>query len=192
VKELYKYIIIPNFEVVQRELLESINYDYISKGLHAQNFSEEYLTDKCPTFMSWLKSKNKSEFRLLRFYFTPAHSELPHHIDSSFVPVPFGLNIPVLNCQNTKMIWYHCSEENKNTHTAEGGYKHAVTPKDVSKLEILEELELVKPCFTRNDVMHNVKNFNDAVRIMFTVRWGLHPTKFRTINEVMDTTDLFA
>jgi hypothetical protein len=43
-----------------------------------------------------------------------------------------------------------------------------------------------------NDVMHNVKNFNDSVRIMFTVRWGLHPTKFRTIDEVMDTTDLFA
>lgn len=182
----------PNFEVIQQELSASINYDYISKGLHAQNFSEEYITSTCPTLMSWLKPRSKSQFRLLRFYFTPGNSELPHHIDSSFVSVPFGLNIPVLNCQNTKMIWYNCSKENQNSHSADSGYQSAITPRDISKLEVIEELELIKPCFTRNDIMHNVKNFNSSVRIMFTVRWGLHPTKFRTIEEVMDTSGLFA
>ena len=190
-KELYKFINIPNFEVVQRELLESINYDYASKGLHAQNFSEEHLTTTCPTLMSWLKSRSKIPFRLLRFYFTPAYSEQPKHIDSNFIPVPFGLNIPVLNCHNTKMTWYNCSEENKNDYVSDGIIT-CIFPKDVSKLEVIEELELVRPCFTRNDVMHNVKNFNNSVRIMFSVRWALHTTKFRTIDEVMDTTDLFA
>ena len=181
-----------NFEVIQQELAASINYDYISKGLHAQNFSEEYITSTCPTLMSWLKSRSKSQFRLLRFNFTPGHSELPHHIDGSFIPVPFGLNIPVLNCQNTKMIWYKCSIENQNPHSVNGRDQSSVTPKDVSKLEVIEELELVKPCFVRNDIMHNVKNFNNSVRIVFTIRWGLHPTKLRTIEEVMDTSDLFA
>lgn len=188
--ELYKHITIPNFEEVQRELLESINYDYVSRGLHAQNFSEEHLTNRCPTFMSWLKSKSKRKFRLLRFNFTPAYSELPHHIDGSFVSVPFGLNVPVLNCHNTKMTWYQCSKENQNGYsTGYGNDQHLITPIDVSKLVIIEELELTKPCFVRNDIMHNVKNLNNAVRIMFTVRWDLHPTKFRTIDEVIDTTD---
>ena len=192
-EELYKYVTIPNFKEVQRELLESINYDYASKGLHAQNFSEEHLTNTCPTFMSWLKSKSKREFRLLRFNFTPAYSELPHHIDGSFISVPFGLNVPVLNCHNTKMTWYQCSKENQNGYsTGSSNDQHSITPIDVSKLEIIEELELTKPCFVRNDIMHTVKNLNNAVRIMFTVRWDLHPAKFRTINEVMNIDDLFA
>jgi hypothetical protein len=191
-EELYRYVHIPNFEEIQRELIESINYDYSSQGLHAQNFTEEYMTEKCPKLMNWLKVKSKSKFRLLRFYFTPGHAELLPHIDSSFITVPFGLNIPVLNCHNTKMTWYHCSKENQSLPVVKNGYLQGVCPIDPSKLEIIEELELTKPCFVKGDVMHGVKNFNNTVRIMFTVRWGLHPIKFRSIDEVMDITDLFA
>jgi hypothetical protein len=60
-EELYRYVHIPNFEEIQRELIESINYDYSSQGLHAQNFTEEYMTEKCPKLMNWLKVKSKSE-----------------------------------------------------------------------------------------------------------------------------------
>jgi hypothetical protein len=73
----------------------------------------------------------------------------------------------------------------------QSSYLHGLTPIDNSKLEIIEDLEITKPCFVKGDVMHGVKNFNDDIRIMFTVRWGLHPIKFRNIEDVVDTTDLF-
>lgn len=190
-QELYRYVHIPNFEEIQHELIKSINYDYASKGLHACTFSEEHMTEHCPKLMQWLKSRSKSQIRLLRFYFTPGHAELAPHVDSSFITVPFGLNIPVLNCHNTKMLWYNCPKENLVMGAVQSSYLHGLTPIDNSKLEIIEDLEITKPCFVKGDVMHGVKNFNDDIRIMFTVRWGLHPIKFRNIEDVMDTTDLF-
>lgn len=191
-EELYKYVNIPNFEYIQQELLNSLwDYEYKSKGLHAANFTEEFLCERCPTLMSWLKLRSKSAFRLLRFYFTPGYGELSPHIDSSFITVPFGLNIPVLNCENTKMIWYNCSPQNQGKPEAINGYLQGIQPLNSNILEVIDQIELVKPCFIKGDVMHSVKNFHESWRIMFTVRWGLHPIKFRKIEDVIDTTDLF-
>jgi hypothetical protein len=87
------------------------------------------------------------------------------------------------------MTWWNCSEDNFRIPTPENGYLGATTPIDISKMTIRDQLELIKPCFTKNNVMHSIENPNNTTRIMFTVRWGL---QFRTIDEVMDTTDLFA
>lgn len=191
-EELYKFVNIPNFREVQTELLNAIDYDYQSKGKHAKNYTAGYMKLKCPTLMNWLNGKNKSHYRLLRFYFTPPNGALEHHIDGNTPTVPFGLNIPVINCENTSMTWWNCDEDNFRIPNPDNGYLGAITPKDLSKITVKDKLELIKPCFTRNNIMHSIENPNNTTRIMFTVRWGLHPTKFRTIDEVMDTTDLFA
>lgn len=191
-EELYRFINIPDFKKVQTELFDAIDYDYQSKGKHAKNYTPDYMRLKCPTLMSWLDAKTKADYRLLRFYFTPPNEVLGHHIDGINPIVPFGLNIPVMNCENTTMTWWNCNKDNLRIPNPGSGYLGAITPVDISKTTVRDKLELIKPCFTRNDVMHSVENPNNTVRIMFTVRWGLHHTMFRTIEDVMNTEDLFA
>jgi hypothetical protein len=191
-KELYKYVNIPNFEIIQQELLNCIEHDYKSKGTHAFTYKEDYITKTCPTFMAWIKPRTKMPFRLLRFYVTAPQGRLGAHIDgiASKAAVPFGLNIPIDNTKNTYHIFYHCDPENLKKEYPPG-YLGGSHPIDFSKCTELEKFEILKPCFTRNDVLHSVENNNDTFRVMFTVRWILHPTIGRTIEEVMETEDLF-
>jgi hypothetical protein len=186
-KELYKFVNIPNFDKVQTELLNAIDYDYQSKGKHGKNYTASYMRSMCPTLMTWLDARTKSQYRLLRFYFTPPNGVLEHHIDGHNTVITFGLNIPVINCENTTMTWWNCDKDNLYIAPPDS-YLGAIIPIDRSKMTINEKLELIKPCFTRNDIMHSIENPNNTTRIMFTVRWGLYPN----IDDVMNTTDLFA
>jgi hypothetical protein len=190
-EELYKFVNIPNFDKIQLELLNAIDYNYQSKGKHAISYQPSYMRSKCPELMEWLDLRTKLPYRILRYYFTPANDVLEHHIDGSNPRVPFGLNIPVLNCANTTMTWWNCDEDNFYIPKPIGGYLGSITPKNIAKITIKDRLELVRPCFTKNDVMHSVENPNNTIRIMFTVRWFLHSTKARTIEEVIDTKGLF-
>jgi hypothetical protein len=111
-KKLYKLVNIPNFDKIQTELFNAIDYDYQSMGKHGKNYTTEYMRLRCPTLMTWLDSKTKNQYRLLRFYFTPPQDSLERHIDGSNPTIPFGLNIPVINCENTTMTWWNCDEDN--------------------------------------------------------------------------------
>ena len=192
-EELYRNIVIPNLEEIQQELLACIDHDYkIDTKPHAFTYPESYMISKCPKFMSWLKPRSKLPIRLLRFYITPPHQELDIHIDGggSTPVVPFGLNIPVAGTKNTYMTWYKCDPDNIVSE-ARGGYLVGTHPRDINKLEVTESLEILKPCFTNNAIMHGVKNESDEYRVMFTVRWILHNKFGRAIESCIDTDGLF-
>lgn len=193
VDELFKNILIPDFPQVQRELLSCIKHDYKENPTpHAFNYSKEYLTKTCPTLMNWLTPRSKMFFRLLRFYVTPPRQTLGAHIDGGGKAplVPFGINIPVTGCENTYHTFYQCPPENIRPDTPDG-YLGGLHPIDYNKITPMKRLEILKPCFTNNSVMHGVENESDNYRVMFTVRWILHPTIGRKIDEVIDTTNLF-
>lgn len=185
-KEYSIPVYIPDFERVQQELLAVVPEDYESKGLHAFNVGQHILDDKVPTLMTWLRKRSRKQFRLLRFYVTPPWGGLGAHIDGvKGVVVPFGLNIPVLNCKNTYQIYYDTNDDNLQSEGVVG-YYNSLNPKDSSKLKEIHRLEITEPQFTRNDILHAIENNNDTHRIMFTVRWILHPKIGRTIEEVFD------
>jgi len=192
-KELYKNIVIPNFESIQQELLACIDHDYKADTKpHAFTYSEQYMSEKCPQFMSWLRPRCKLPIRLLRFYITPPHQKLGAHIDGGgrSPVVPLGLNIPVAGSTNTFMTWYECKPENLRTDNPDG-YLGGVHPKDYTQLVPIESIEITKPCFTNNSIMHGVENKSDEYRVMFTVRWVLDHFIGRTIEDCIKTEGLF-
>jgi hypothetical protein len=189
-KELYIPFEIPNLELVQKELLEAIEHDYkVAVKPHAFVYVESYMQEKCPTFMSWLKPKLKQPVRIYRYYVTPPYQKLPIHIDGASITVPFGLNIPVTGCKNTMHTYYKTPKSNLS-YVGGAGYLARCEPKDYTKLEKVVDLEIDRPYVTNNEEFHSVTNDTDGYRIMFTVRWAVHPTKFRTVYDVMDTTEL--
>lgn len=190
-KELFIPFRIPNFESIQAELLNAINHDYkkIEKP-HAFTYEENYMIEKCPIFMSWIKPKLKLPVRLYRYYVTPPKSKLSIHIDGTNPTVPFALNIPVTGTHRTLHTFYETSPDNIHYKTGQG-YLGAMAPKDSEKLKKLADLEITQPYITNNSVLHGVTNDTDNYRVMFTVRWLIHSTIGRQVEECMDTSDLF-
>lgn len=190
-KELFKKVNIPEFDIIQKEVLDSITEDYNSNKTFAFNYDIFETAKRCPKFMSWFLPRNKAPVRLIRFYVTKPYGYLNPHIDGGLpYTSPFGLNIPILNCENTKMFWFEYDSEEEYP-TKPDGYYVAIFPRNPDRLRKIGELEITKPYFVRNDIMHSVENYNNGPRIMLTVRWPLHSTKYRTLEEVMKLDDLF-
>ena len=186
-KELYLPVVIPNFVEIQKELHNAIDHDYKEKTQpYAFTYSKSYMEEKCPIFMSWLKPRLKLPVRIFRYYITPPGKSLGPHIDGfKDLPVPFGLNIPVSGTKNTFHNVYECDPDNIEVRSP-NGYLTGLHPKDENKLKLIESLEILTPCIINNSVMHGVVNKSNEFRIMFTVRWLIHPTIGREVNECLD------
>ena len=182
---------IPNLEEIQTELLCAINHDYKKVvSTHAFSYSHDYMTQHCPKFMSWLMPKVKIPIRVFRYYITPPHTSLDAHIDGVYPTSPFGINIPIIGTKNTYHCYYDTPKDNIYA-TFPNGYLGAWLVKDQTKLKLIgEEMEVMRPYVMNNSILHNVRNDSDEHRVMFTVRWPLHNTLFRKLEEVIDTSDL--
>lgn len=191
-KELFIPFFIPNFKEIQQELLLAIDHDYkLDKKPHAFIYSQEYMQDHCPIFMNWLMPKNRVPIRMFRYYVTPPHQTLGAHIDGVYPTSPFGMNIPLIGSENTYHIFYDTPKENLHFRLSPGGYLGAWIPKDDSIITPMSEgKEILSPYIVNNEILHGVTSKSDEHRVMFTIRWPLHPTLYRNIEEVMDTSEL--
>lgn len=191
-QSLYQLANLPDFEQIQKELLECIDHDWTSRGLNAFSYPEAHMEERCPTLMAWLKPRSKVAFSQFRFYVTPPHSFLEEHIDGGGV-IPtcaFNLNIPVANTKNTTFTWYKTDPSNLEVKKI-NGRASSFYAKDRTILEPLDKLEITAPVFVKTDILHGVQNPNDTFRLMFTVRWPIKKDAFRTIEECLITDDIF-
>jgi len=182
---------IPNLEEIQTELLFSIDHNYKARcDTHAFSYTAKYMTEHCPKFMSWFMPKVKIPVRIFRYYVTPPHTSLGAHIDGVSPTSPFGINIPIIGTKNTYHCYYDTPKDNIYA-TSPNGYLGAWLVKDHTKLKLIgEEMEVMRPYVMNNSILHGVRNDSDEYRVMFTIRWPLHHTLFRNVEEVMDTSEL--
>lgn len=191
-KELSIPFFIPNLEEIQQELLNAMIGDYKAMNEHrAFTYPQVYMEKTCPKFMSWLRPRLKEPVRLFRYYITPPGGQSSIHIDGIVPKLPFGLNIPLIGWKNTYHTYYDTPEDNLMTYGGEDGYYGAWLPIDHSKLIVLEDLEISRPYVINNEILHGIRNESDEYRVMFTIRWTQHPTLWRNVEEVMDTTGMF-
>jgi hypothetical protein len=181
---------IPKLEEIQTELLCAINHDYKKVvGTHAFSYTYDYMAHNCPKFMAWLMPKVKVPIRVFRYYITPPHTSLDAHIDGINPTSPFGINIPIIGTKNTYHCFYETSKD--NIYFSTDGYLGHIAVRDSSKLNLInEKIEVLRPYIMNNSVLHGVKNESDEYRVMFNVRWPLHDTLYRKLEDVIDTSDL--
>jgi len=189
-KELYIPFTIPNLESIQKELLDAIDHDYKEATVpHAFTYGEKYMLESCPQFMGWLKPRLRLPVRIYRYYVTPPHQSLGIHIDGANPTVPFGINIPVIGTKNTYHSYYETDPDNLEVRVPTG-YLGGTHPKDLSKLKLTTELEIMRPYVINNEILHGVRNDSDEHRVMFTVRWAIHEKLARNIQDCMHVADL--
>lgn len=186
-KKLYTPCTVPNLKIVQEQLLKCIPESYFTNEPKAFTCEINVLYKHCPELIKWIVHNSKTDVLHYRFYITPPKNRLLPHIDGGgTVPtVPFRLNIPVQNTKGTKLIFYNTSEDNKQFSIPDG-YLTSLHPKDYTKLDPIDSLELLSPHFVNTSVLHGVKNPLSTYRIIFAVTWQLDHDRWREVEEVFN------
>jgi hypothetical protein len=199
-KKFYKKIQVPDLEIIQKELISTIEHDFLLSNItHSWIADPNDIFSKCPTLSNFLSSRLRRPLGQIKFYCTPPWQKLEPHVDGAGkLKIPFGFNIPLMNTKNTYQVWYYCPPENitkrvvpnrKDLYTT--GYLSDVeVPKDILSLPIIEKLELNVPAVTKTDIMHSVFNPTDQTRLVAVFRWGLSFIDYSEIEDVLNIGDL--
>lgn len=192
---LYKKFHIPNYDIIKHELISIIDHDFLSStDVHSWTYSPLMVLSKCPNLNAYLKPRLKSRLYMVKFYCTPGGKYLGAHTDGIKHPVPFGMNLPLLNTQGTIIRWLDCPEDQKIMRIPRGeqdrdnaGYLNGVyVPKDETKLSVLGELELTSPAFIKTDIMHSVYNNTANHRLNVVFRWKLRNIDYSEPDQVIE------
>lgn len=194
-KDLYKKFLIPNYAEIQQELISVIKHDFLSRtDVHSWTYHPASVLAKCPKLREYLNPRLKSKIRMIKFYCTPGGKHLGAHTDGISDPIPFGMNLPLLNTQGTVIRWIDCREDQRMIRYYDdqgdrdsSGYLNGVyVPLDEDSLPVLGELELVSPAFIKTDIMHSVYNYNDKHRLNVVFRWQLTDIDYSEPDDVID------
>jgi hypothetical protein len=198
--KLYQKIIIEDYESIRLELLKLITEEQLNSQTNTSwTIRSSTAIDKCPTLKNFLKNRCKKPVTLVKFYISPPGLGTGYHVDGTERRQPFGLTLPLMNTENTYFNWY--KEDPTNFVRREfriaplpenfmSPLSETYIPIDISKLELLDSLEITQPTFTRTDLMHSVTNNTDKIRGVVVLRWLSPYQDFQSIDDVIDVSDI--
>jgi hypothetical protein len=172
---LYKKVKILNFEKIQTQLVIKTQELFNNNKRDGMLISHTELEILCPDLTDWLYTNNL-QFDVARFLVTPSFSSTGIHVDGVLPDYPkfVALNLPILTCNNSHMVWWNNVQVINEIQFNEYGGKIRIF--DSPDKEVLEKLELSSPHFVRIDVPHNVDNTkNSAPRIILSLRFKPEP-----------------
>jgi hypothetical protein len=181
---IYKYftmslsqpVSIPHYDVIQQELRQYAKILFEKQtentGFHSSPRHELYAS--CPALFAWLDCCNQvwGEATCFYWFYTGPNYELPIHIDGRLEnPSVFALNIPVEGCDRSEMLWYD-NVDLVELRTNSGYPTEKLGIFDSPVKEIIDRITLDRPMIVRTDVPHNVTNFKETRRIIFSIRFA--------------------
>jgi len=185
---LYQKIKIPDFDIKQQELIELVKGQFQDANLLTYyDPSKEELENKCPTLYSFICKNSKMPIRFFRLYHTPPFGGLPPHIDGGADSrAPMGLNLPILNCENSSMKWW--DESNARLITGNFGWNNISATRILNRSELrcIDHVEIDSPTFVRTDCIHSVENYNPHPRIVMSIRWRFNKLQGQQFEDVLD------
>jgi hypothetical protein len=159
-----------------QEISEKYNH-YVSmvdkvKALHLPkeefSFLESIVLDDLET---QLNSKHRIQRAMLFFMYGNSNRGIHvdgDQLDRSKIPM-WGLNIPILNCDNSEMKWYDGKYELEVISTPTGldylGLTWLDGPREI------ESIKIDKPTLIYANIPHTVVNYSDAPRVLLSLRF---------------------
>lgn len=171
---LYKAIDIPDFPLIQHqlmELLEKTITDFSYTNTKAT--SNDLIQEHCPGLMHFCR-ENNLVLDVGRFFVTPPRDGLYIHVDgNSERSRIFSLNLPLLNCEHSEMIWWDNVQVTE--YRSHESYGNNIAKMDSEDKIKIASLALTTPHLVRVDVPHSVENNQDKLRAIFSMRFKPEP-----------------
>ena len=171
---LYKAIDLPDFEIIKPQLIELMYKtitDYDSTNTKATSY--ELIQQHCPTLIDFFKANNLT-LDVGRFFVTPPRDGLYIHVDgNSETSRIFSLNLPLLNCEQSEMIWW--DQVDIVEYRSHASYGNNIAKMDGENKIKIAGLALTSPHLVRVDIPHSVENNQDKLRAIFSMRFKPEP-----------------
>jgi hypothetical protein len=199
-KKFYKKFVIPNYDLIVRELLDVVDHDFLlTTKVTSWIYPIDQVLDVCPNLNRFLKPRLRKQLKQIKYYCTPSGQSLGAHVDGATVKVPFGMNLPLMNTKDTFQLWFDCPPNNTTTRTLSGtvlrdqeGFLSEVhIPKDPKIMPVLNTMELDVPAITKTDIMHSVTNPTNNTRLIAVLRWDLEEIDYLEPEDVINLEDLY-
>jgi hypothetical protein len=199
-KQFYKKFVIPNYDLIVRELLDVVDHDFLlTTKVTSWIYPIDQVLDVCPNLNRFLKPRLRKQLKQIKYYCTPSGQSLGAHVDGATVKVPFGMNLPLMNTKDTFQLWFDCPPNNTTTRTLSGtvlrdqeGFLSEVhIPKDPKIMPVLNTMELDVPAITKTDIMHSVTNPTNNTRLIAVLRWDLEEIDYLEPEDVINLEDLY-
>lgn len=181
------YIIldIPNLKDIQNEILNFIPIDRIVRehsdiGAHANirsAYTNEEILTNCPSLKTYFVDSGYN-IELMNFLtnLTQPYTVSKIHTDgivingAGYGATYLTINIPILNCENTKLCLYEVLDSSKcesKKQEAEGKY---YIQYDESSVKLIDEFYTDKPYLLNTSTVHNFTNLNPTIRYILLCR----------------------
>ena len=170
----YRAIDIPAFEEIQQQLLVLLTQTVDNYDTGSVIVDQSTIWNTCPKLKEFVDAHDL-QLDMCRFFITGQHGALPIHIDGDEHHHKFlALNLPVLNCSNSQMQWWDQVE----LTASETNYQYSnfkIPIYDSDNKVLIHSLELIGPHLVRVDIPHNVVNYQDQPRAIFSMRFKPEP-----------------
>lgn len=166
---------IPNFLHIQQQLLVLAQELFAGeKNTSRRETTQQQIHEHCPELIEFLNNKNLI-FSSARFFYTCPGGSIPIHLDGTHEETrELALNLPVLGCKNTEMLWWDNLDQTIDVVHPDLG--NILRTFDGKSKTVIHSLELLEPTLCKVDVPHNVINPTDTPRIAWSVRFKIEPT----------------
>ena len=171
----FKLISIDNFEIIQNDLIKYAQNTFKENKRDAAPIKLDNLKSISPELIDWLE-QNDLQLDVARFMMTPANSTIAIHVDGQLPEFPkfLALNLPLINCTDSHMVWWDNVEVVESKQFNEYGGKIRLF--DSPNKKIISKLELTDPYMVRVDVPHSVDNTdNNNPRVILSLRFSPEP-----------------
>ena len=169
----YKSIKIESYNKIQKQLLHVFDITVNDYTTRSHIVDSDKLKLQVPELYQFFY-KNNLAVDVIRFFVTAPNSSIPIHKDGSDDNPKFlALNLPILNCANSSMKWWSNVELSDIKTTTE--YAKNIKIFDGENKQVSYQLELTNPHLVMIGIPHNVENYNNAVRIILSIRFKPEP-----------------
>lgn len=174
---LKQAIDIPNFNGIQKKLysLYQDRFDGAGKETIAL-IPHDVIHQTVPELLKFFEEHNLIPDCYVAIIREPQITA-PIHVDGDIGHTAIlALNLPVANCDNTRMYWFDVPPEEFDYITDRGSrYRSLPLDYDWKSLTPTDELELTSPAMVRINVPHNITNDKDTCRMILSVRFFPEP-----------------
>lgn len=166
------------FHIECFDSIKKLLQDHCQKFLTLDNYYAEYidiptLTALVPDLLGQINSLGLN-LEMAGFMCTPPGGQGPIHIDGSEQYAKYWvLNLPIYNCDNTAMMWWHSDQTPEEKSYKEIYNNVPVRYYNQEKCTEVERCSLTQPTWVNVSVPHSVENLaNLSMRVILTLRFG--------------------
>jgi hypothetical protein len=134
----------------------------------------KHVFDSCPVLeQELLRLKLLDKFFFVAFVSVDTSKEFPPHVDDRVV----GLNIPLLNCDDTYTVWYDAKILDQPFPDYVIGSEYVSRARITDKKHAVEigRTEANRPLWIRTNVTHRPETHHDKFRLAASVRFHPEP-----------------